>query len=382
MTSCEEEGLNEEELIESFAQSLNLSVQVTEVVFDEDEGVFLETAIADASVSTSTESGDQMVMTDAGGIAFFSDVAEGTYTINVEKEGFTKASQSVSVVASGRSNTISLSIELISLVDPAIIRGTLIVQTDLTTVATETVGNVRIIAFDPFENDDDSFITETFTASDGSFELIIPISKTTFETFRRTDVELSIPDLILDQQIAIKDDMGNVSTQTASGTVFKPYEAAVAVPNTANIIAEVAAPDFFGGRQSYIESLTVSSGVITDLVLSNTGFGYSNGSPISVTVNSPDGGSGADIELSAVFDSNAGCSSATRNIIDNFTINNGGTGYPDYVPNQNVTTTHPTGFSFDNQGCDPLNDNFQVRPGEIYDLILNYGTGTIRGTIQ
>ena len=361
--SCEDEaGLSEEEILELATTSDNVRIRVVER--NEDRPVVGATVIIQAS------DGEVSSTTDDGGVANFSGLDQGEYIVIVQKEGYEKVTDEISIFESGRAGSEDIVLSMYSFDKVAKIQGTVSIQTDLTTEEPEVVEGITI---NVLEND--QLIASAITDNDGSFNLEVPTSES------GRNVLLTFPTLSLNQTIAIRGESG-VEVRTAVGTLFNPFEPAQALSNTANIIISLPSPTWSSGRQGYVESIVVESGVITEVELSDTGFGYLNGN--SMSVSSPDGGSGASISYTTVVDFSDECNFPRYYQLNGVIISDGGTGYPDYEPNQNVTTEHPSGFRWDVRGCNPIDGSrtFRIRADEVYDIDVNYGTGTITGDIQ
>ncbi len=360
IVSCDDDGLSEEDVME--LASRNSSVYV--LVSEEGSG----RAIAGATVTLSLAGGPVSSETNNDGLAFFQEVQQGDVRMQVSREGYFDFSREVSFFNEGRGTTDNVSVRLFSEDEAATITGQVQIQTDLTTEEPEVIAGLTISAFAGNEP-----LAQAVTDNEGNYSLMIPTSSD------GRSISLFFPGVQFDQRIALVEETG-IEIRTARGTVFQPYEAATALPNTANIQATVGPPvsGWNPNRQAYIKALVVEFGEIVDIELGDIGYGYNLTYPVSI--NSPGGGSNASINLFAGFRSN-GCSFPANRIIYDYDIQNDGFGYPDYEPNQNVSTTHPK-FLF--TGCDQLvrNRTFWLRSGEVLDASVTYGTGTVLGEIE
>ena len=362
IVACDDDGLSEEEVMELASRSSSVYVLVSE----EGSG----RAIEGATVTLSLADGPVSSVTNNDGVAFFQEVQQGDVLMRVSGEGYFDLSREVSFFNNGRGITDNYRVRLYSEDASATITGQVRIQTDLTTEESEFIDGLTISAFAGTE-----YVAEAVTDNEGNYTLIIP----TVPNGR--SISLNFPDVQFDQRIAVVEGT-DVVVRTARGTIFKPYEEAAALPNTANIQATVGAPvsGWNPNRQAYIKSVVVEFGGIVDVELGDVGYAYSG--DYTVSINSPDGGSGASIELSAGFrDEFSACSFPLDRRIYGVDVLNVGFGYPDYEPNQNVSTTHPK-FLFTD--CDQLvrNRTFQLRSGEVLDASVTYGTGTVLGEIE
>lgn len=360
IVSCDDDGLSEEDIMELASRSSSVYVLVIE------EGS--ERAVAGATVTLSLAGGPVSSVTNDDGLAFFQEVQQGNVLMRISGEGYADFSGEVSFFNGGRGITGDVSIRLFREDELATITGQVQIQTDLTTEEPEFIAGLTISAFAGGEQ-----VAQAVTDNEGNYSLTIPTSSS------GRSISLFFPGVQFDQRIAVVEETG-VEIRTVRGTVFQPYKAAAALPNTANIQATVGPPVSFWNpnRQAYIKALVVEFGEIVDIELGDIGYGYDGTYP--VFINSPGGGSNASIRLFADSRSN-GCSFPANYIIYDYIIFNDGFGYPDYEPNQNVSTTHPK-FLF--TGCDQLvrNRTFQLRSGEVLDASVTYGTGTVLGEIE
>ncbi len=362
IVSCDDDGLSEEDVMELASRNSSVYVLVIE------EGS--ERAVVGATVTLSLAGGPVSSVTNDDGLAFFQEVQQGEVLMRISGEGYFDFSREVSFFNEGRGTTGNVSVRLFSEDEAATIMGQVQIQTDLTTEEPEFIAGLTISAFAGGEQ-----VAQAVTDNEGNYSLSIPASS------NRRSISLLFPDVQLDQRIAVVEETG-IEIRTARGTVFKPYEAAAALPNTANIQATVDPPVSFWDptRQAYIKALVVEFGEIVDIELGDIGYGYDEYDSYRVSIDSPGGGSNAVIWLFANIGFN-GCSFPADRIIYDYFIEDGGSGYPDYEPNQNVSITHPK-FLFTD--CDQLvrNRTFWLRSGEVLDASVTYGTGTVLGEIE
>ncbi|WP_221418016.1 hypothetical protein, partial [Fulvivirga kasyanovii] len=356
-TSCEKDGLTEEEIL-NLAQATSFTVEVTE----QGSGK----SISGVEVSVLTGGVTYSLVTDEFGVAVFENIEQGQAVVNLKKEGYFESSFETKIEAEGRASGDVASFSLYSLEDAVLIKGNVKIQIDLTTDAYEHPEGITIAAVSG-----NTILASAVVDSDGNYSMLIPAS------VDGRSVTLMFPDVLYDQKIAVRED-GDIVMKTAKGTIFRPYDKAEALPSTANILATIAGPNYTSGRQAYVESLTVESGVITGVELGDIGYGYSIYP--AIYINSLNGGSGANIQVD--YDYNGSYCSAERYRLDpdDIYIYSGGSGYPDYEPNVNVSTMHPSGFKWSN--CDYLNETETIKSGDVYIIDVNYGTGTELGEIQ
>lgn len=357
-TSCEKEGLTEEEV-------LNLTQKATFTVNVKEQGTNLPIAGVDVTISSS--SNVYTSVSDEFGVAYFEDVEQGDVIIALKKEGYFDLTQETEIFSDGRLVGDDISLNMYSEEMAAVVKGNVKIQTDLTTEAYE---HPQEVAVNAIYNGD--VIASTKTDSDGNYTLTIP----TTESGRY--VTIQFPELHYDQKIAIREE-SDIVTKTAKGTIFRPYEPAVALPSTANILATVSSPSYSNGRQAYVKSLTVESGVITDVEMGEIGYGYGDWTSPTISITSLTVGTGANIGIDADYVPGYCWPEYYRLDVNDISIYNGGVGYPDYEPNLNVTPIHPSGFKWDN--CDYLNNSERVESGDVYVIDVNYGTGTELGEI-
>ncbi len=362
---CKEEGLSETEILQMARQS-NFAVRILE------QGI--NKPVADVEVTLFINKAIVSATTDEAGMAYFTSVEQGDVMANAQKEGYFELNQRITIHADGRAGFSERTLQLYSKEATALIAGIVEAQTDLTTEAYENPEGIIITALHAAE-----VLTSAKTDDKGRYRLLIPTSP----SGRR--VRIKFPDFIHDQKIAIRG-TGGVEIKTAKGTIFRPYEKAQELPNTANILATLPPPAIGGDqtRQDYVRSLTVQAGVITGIELHETGYGYDR-RWYWVSVASAEGGSGASIRLFGELNTTEYCRFPEYYRIDpgSLTIFSGGSGYSDYEPNQNFPTTHPTGFAWDSRGCNKLTSSSQIiKSGETYRIDVNYGTGTVIGEIE
>lgn len=356
-TSCEKDGLTEEEVL-NMAQKTTFAVNVKE------EGTNLPLAGVDVTISAS--SNVYASVSDEFGVAYFENIEQGDVIIALKKEGYFNLTQEAEVFSNGRLAGDNITMNMYAEEMAAVVKGSVRIQTDLTTTAFEHPEGIEIYA--KYNN---TTIASAKTDAEGNYSLLIPT------TANGRYITIHFPDLVFDQKIAVREE-SDVVMKMAKGTIFRPYDRAMALPSTANILATVASPNYSNGRQAYVESLTVESGVITGVELGDIGYGYSIYPDIYI--NSLDGGSGANIEVDYDYNGSYCYPEYYRLDPNEIYIYNGGTGYPDYEPNVNVSTMHPSGFKWNL--CDYLNETERVESGDVYLIDVNYGTGTELGEIQ
>ncbi|MBL6446058.1 hypothetical protein JMN32_07055 [Fulvivirga sp. 29W222] len=355
-TACEKDGLTEEEV-------LDLTQKTTFAVNIREEGTNQPLAAVDVTISAG--SNVYTSASDEFGVAYFENVEQGDVIIALQKEGYFDLSQEAEVFSNGRLAGDNITLRMYSEEMAAVVRGNVKIQIDLTSEAYENPAGIDIYA--KYNN---TVISSTKTDADGNYSLIIPT------TANGRYVTIHFPDLEFDQKVAIREE-GVVVSKTVKGTIFRPYDKAMALPSTANILATVANPNYSRGRQAYVESLTVEAGVITAVELGDIGYGYSINP--TVYINSLDGGSGANIKVDYDYNSSYCYPEYYRLDPNEIYIYDGGAGYPDYEANINVSTMHPGGFKWNN--CDYLNETERVESGDVYIIDVNYGTGTELGEI-
>lgn len=356
--ACQQDGLSEEELL-NLTQSTSLTVNAIQAGSQRPvEGATVTVAFADNVLKADT---------DEFGQAYFENVSQGEALIQLNKEGYFDVKQKTAIETSGRLTGDNISLSLYAEEDAATIKGQMKIQTDLTTAADEYADAVE---FNIYANG--NVVASGTTNEEGKFEILVP----TTESGRYFTIDF--PEVKRDQKVYVVEDSVNV-LKTAFNTIFRPFEEAEKLPNTSNIVLEIQDPYYNNGWQAYVESFEVDSS-ITEVILGDIGYGYNFNSSITVYANGID--TGAEIELDAGYDPTNTCSFPNyylliRNSVD---IVDGGSGYPEYEPNLNISTHHPSGFKWDR--CTRFNQGFRISTAEVIELDLDYGTGTITGDIR
>ncbi|MGM0497255.1 MAG: carboxypeptidase regulatory-like domain-containing protein, partial [Bacteroidota bacterium] len=366
-SSCEKDDMNEEELMEKIQETdFNISV------YDR-----TDMPIGGAQVKLTNNGEVLTAETDSSGVASFTDVSVGEAKLIITQEGYFEYDEQITVETSGREASANHTAFLYSEDEAARIAGNVKLQTDLTTDSAEHPEGVTITAFD----DNDTPIAKTKTKANGDFELLIPTDAS------GRYVWIKFPDLEYDQTIAVREN-DTVVKKTAVGTVFKPYPKygeTDKVESTSNIKAEIDPPNNLDetsySRQAYIKSLTVESGLVTDVEIGYPGRGYADWGTHDIYITSgtlPE----ANITVEGTNDTNPYYYPLNPGTVQ---INDPGANYPEHEPNQNVYTQPPKGFIWDDGAWFKwarLNNTELVTAGDIYRIDANYGTGTDRGNIQ
>ena len=357
-SSCEQEGLNEEEL-------LNLTTSTSLTISAVQQGS--QRPIEGVAVSLLSGGNAFEAVTDQYGQAYFSDVSQGDVLIQMSKEGYFSVKEQREIQSSGRLAGDRVIFSLYAEEDAAIVRGQVKIQADLTNEVTEYA---EAITLNLISNN--SVVASGTTNELGQFEILVPTSES------GRSFSLEVPELQRDQKIYVLVDSEPVLS-TAVSTIFRPYMEAERLPNTSNIILEIEVPDFDEGWQAYVKSFEIGES-ITGVTLGDTGFGYINSTSIKVYVNGVETVTNIQLETENNFTDFCRFPEYYQIIRSSAKITDGGLGYPDYVPNLNASTKHPTGFKWNR--CSNLDRSIRISSGEIIVLDLDYGTGTITGNIQ
>lgn len=360
LSSCEQGGFSEEEL-QGLSQSSNLTINV-EIAGSNDvaEGVTVSLEGSEDVVET---------VTDENGVAFFTDVPNGSLIIRLSGEGYFEAVYNEEILPDNRTATRSLNFEVYSVEEAATVKGKVLIQTDLTTEEYEHPEGLKV---DVLQNN--KVVASGITDAEGNFVIEVPTTEDgEYFTFY-------IPQPTYDQQLYVLED-GAPVLKTAIGTKFMIDAEAEAVPNTSNIQVEISDPYYSSGRQAYAGALEVVGGQITDIEIEEIGYGYGSWQTIAFNITS-ESGSGASISVDAGYD-NSICGFPDYYVIrrNTLSIDNGGLNYPEYRANENVTTEHPQ-FIWEGSECRSVNDSFIIESREVLEMKLNYGTGTDNALIQ
>lgn len=359
-SACQQDGLSEEEL-QNLTQSTSLTVNASQAGS--------QRPVEGATVTVAFAGNVLQAETDEFGQAYFEDVSQGEAIISLSKEGFFDVKQQRNIETFGRLTGDNVTLSLYNEEDAATVKGQVRIQTDLTT---EEVEYVEALAVNIFA--DGNVVATGATDAEGKFEILIP----TTENGRFFSIDF--PELSRDQQLYMIEDSVPV-LKTAFGTIFRPYEQAERLPNTSNIVVEISAPDDFrGGWQAYVNAFKVVDSTITEVTLGDLGHGYRNNPSVIVSANGVNVGS--DIELDANFNTSNACSYPQYYQIERNSLNivDGGSGLPEYQPNLNIATQHPSRYYWDR--CTRFDQGFRIRTADIIEVGLDYGTGTITGPIQ
>ncbi len=357
-TACQQDGLTEEEL-QNLTQSTTLTVNAIQAGS--------QRPVAGATVTIAFAGSLLESTTDEFGQAYFENVSQGEALIQVKKEGYFDVKQQRDIQTLGRLTGDNLSISLFNEEDGAIVKGQVKVQTDLTTEATEYAAEININIFA-----DGNVVASGTTDEQGKFEILIPTS----ENGRFFSIDF--PEIQRDQKLYIVEDSVPV-LKTAFATIFRPIDAAQKLPNTSNIIIEISNPYYSGGRQAYVEAFEIDQS-ITNITFGDLGYGYRFNPTVSVLVDGIE--KNTDIDLQSQYNSSNACSSTEYYKIDASSLNiiDGGSDYPAFVPNLNISTQHPSRYYWDR--CTRYDQGFRIRTAEIIEVDLDYGTGTLTGSIQ
>lgn len=366
-SACEKDGITEKELLEKLSES-SLSIKISNSGTNE--------PISDAFVSIAASGKILTDTSDEKGFVFFEGLEQQSNAkLIVSKEGYWVYDNEINLEFSSRAAGEHVEIFLNDKDKATTIKGKVTIQTDLTTLDPEHPVGITIKAL----NQSREILAIAKTNNKGEYELKFPIGYGQY-------VYVEFPTLQYDQKLKVRDTSNTVVSTTANGTIFDPTKAAEPVPNTSNIIATVERPNSTVSGGNYytasVKSLTVKGGVITDVIFGYLGQGYS--STKAIIINSLDGGSGANIRCSGKYN---GYYNEPYYALNPSSLNilSGGTGYPDYEPNENVYTISPSGFKWDGYyyyyAYFIHKTNRYFSPGELYILDMDYGTGTTRGNI-
>lgn len=354
-TACEDE-LSVNNVLDPL-QTIDVSIYVYDVVSD--------SSITNAEVTMILESGEETIITDELGIAYFTDVPiSSNVSVSVEKEDYLKRDAVINIYTNDHNQIQhNANIALYSTINnTATIKGRLEIETNLTNDETEFVPEGTII-YAQINEIYGSLVQYVDTVgANGEYEFIVPADN------YGVSYELIYPTIDLKQTIAINRIKGDPDfpetfpTIKDINTTYRPVVNALSIPFVPSIYAYV-------NTSATVDTLAVISEVVVDtngsvigLNWETGGYGYRSDS-VDVVVVSLFDGSGAVIKVDV--DEVSGGKVFTD--LSSMKIHNSGSGYPTFS-NANKVVSHS---KF-------INEIYELKSGEIRILNGDYGTGTIR----
>lgn len=338
-------------------QSIDVSIYVYDVVSD--------SSITNAEVTMNLESGEETVITDELGIAYFTDVPiSSNVSVSVEKEDYLKRDAVINIYTNDHNQTQhNANIALYSTINnTATIKGRLEIETNITNDETEFVPEGTIIYAQINEIYGSSVEYVDTVGENGEYEFIVPADN------YGVSYEITYPTLELNQTIAINKFKGNTDfpetfpTIETINTTYRPEINVLTIPYVPSIYAYVNASATCDTLAVISEVVVDNDGSIKDLSWDTRGYGY-NSDSIDVMVVSLFDGSGAVIRVNV----NEESTGAVDTAYSSMKIYNPGSGYPTFS-NANKVVTHSK----------LTTEIYELKSSEIRILNGDYGTGTIR----
>ena len=357
-TACEDEFTEKDAL--DAQQTIDVSIYVFDVVTD--------SSLVNAEVTMIVAGGEETVMTNELGIAYFTKVKiASNVLVSVEKDNYAKINTAINISTDNyRQSQYTANIALYSLTsNTAIIKGRLEIETDLTNDETEYVAEgTNIYAYlSNFNGTSTEFVATV--DSNGYYEFIVPADN------YGTSYEIKYPTFELSQTIAKNGDKGDPEfpetfpTIETINTLFNPVGSAVSIPWVPSIYAYVNSATT--GETAVIDYIDVdpTDGSITDIDWATAGSEYTADS-VDIVVVSLFEGSGAVIRVDV--DTTEFGGGVVRTGFSNMEIHNAGSAYPTYG-NANKVSSHSPSLT---SGVNNL------KSGEIRVVNGDYGTGILR----
>lgn len=355
-TACEDEFTEKDAL--DAQQTIDVSIYVYDVVTD--------SSLVNAEVTMIVADGEETVMTNELGIAYFTKVKiASNLLVSVEKENYTKINTSINISTDNyRQSQYTANIALYSLTsNTAIIKGKLEIETDLTNDETEYIAEGSII-YAYLSNINGTSVEFAATVdANGNYEFIVPADN------YGVSYELKYPTFELNQTIAKNGDKGDPDfpetfpTIVEINTLFNPTGNAISIPWVPSIYAYVNSTTT--GETAVIDYIDVdpTDGSIIDIDWASAGSEYTTDS-VDINIVSLFEGSGAVIRVNV----DEGFTGEVYTGFSAMTIHNPGSGYPTYS-NANQVTSHSPSLT---SGVNNL------KSGEIRVVNGDYGTGILR----
>lgn len=279
LVGCKKDELTEEEVAQMMHKT-SFSIAVKEA--------YSEKGLTGASVTL--VNGGKMVtqQTNESGIAHFADMETGEVSLTIAKEGYLSYTKAITINDGSRSNQINSKTYMYPVKgdasSSAIIKGTVTIQTDLTTPAPEIPTGLKVQAI-LVESDEDPFdqygynyfpyegssyedvyrpIVYTSTVdSEGKFSFQIPVG------LDGRSIRLKFPVVMYDQKLNVQS--GSNVLESTKLVSFDPFVAATGVPRVGSNISAINPSGLFwpdGGLFQYygtFEANYVERGEVIDL---------------------------------------------------------------------------------------------------------------------
>jgi hypothetical protein len=383
--SCKDEYTEEDAL--KAQQEIDLTIYVV------DNTSSGRNPIANAKVTVSQAGTSTEVTTNDKGVAQFPKIKVGGYTYSVTAENYTSTSGTYEADPGNyRQGQVTQQIILYALAgeNTATIRGTVIMEKDLTNGTPEPVASYKVYADVSLSN----LGTKTFTATtdaQGNYQMVVPTNGA-----NGSSVSLRFPDFEADQVIAFnkyydatnadnfftepqvlpqKETIKTIFSVNTGGGINRYFRTSggstvTSITNQIRSVYAVAEAPPTGGTRAIIDEVyTNALGEVTGIDF-NTGGNYTGDADgkVTVTITSLDGGSGASISIPLTGVTTTGNASTAYN--DNSPTIVPGSGYP---KNSNNFTLNKVNLK-DPSGTTSL----YIYAGQFYYANMDFGTGVSR----